>query len=93
MLCIDVDFGRVVGKIKPMHAINNMPTAPRNNATDLWGKMREAHIPYGRLHDTSGPFGGAHFVDVPNVFPDFDEIGGVGETLSIPANGIRYIEF
>jgi len=33
--------------------------------------MREANIPYARLHDTGGYFGGARYVDVANLFPDF----------------------
>ena len=72
MYRLQVDFGKTCGKIKPMHAVNNMPTVPFNSGTDLYGKMREAHIPYGRLHDTGGAFGGAHYVDIPNVFPNFD---------------------
>ncbi len=68
---IKVDFSKSCGKIKPMHAVNNMPTAPKNSGG--WDeKMTAAHIPYGRLHDTGGAFGGARYVDIPNVFPDFD---------------------
>jgi hypothetical protein len=25
-----------------------------------------------RLHDAAGPYGGAYFVDIPNIFPDFN---------------------
>ena len=68
---INVDFEKVCGKVKPMHAVNNMPTLPRNgNGWDE--KMTAAHIPFGRLHDTGGAFGGSRYVDIPNVFPDFD---------------------
>jgi len=55
-----------------MHAINNMPSVPTNCQNDLYGKLRHAHVPYSRLHDTGGYFGGAHYVDIPNVFPCFD---------------------
>ena len=72
MTNVKVDFSRVNGKIKPMHATNNMVTVPRNGASDWDGKMQAAHIPYGRLHDTGGTFGGSRYVDIPNVFPDFD---------------------
>ena len=34
--------------------------------------FKEAVIPYCRLHDCCGGWGGTHFVDVPNIFPDFD---------------------
>ena len=71
MTNVKVDFSRVNGKIKPMHATNNMVTLPRNSAG--WDeKMAAAHIPYARLHDTGGTFGGSRYVDIPNVFPDFD---------------------
>ena len=72
MVSVSVNFDNVIGKIKPMHATNNMVSVPRNNAADWDGKMQAAHIPYGRLHDTGGPFGGSHYVDIPNVFPNFD---------------------
>ena len=72
MTSINVNFGNVIGKVKPMHATNNMISLPRNNAADWDGKMQAAHIPYGRLHDTGGPFGGSHYVDIPNIFPNFD---------------------
>ena len=34
--------------------------------------LTEANIPYSRLHDTYGVFGGNLFVDIPNIFRDFD---------------------
>ena len=72
MVNVSVDLSCQLGKIKPMHAINNMPTVPLNTENDWDGKLKAAHIPYGRLHDTGGAFGGARFVDIPNVFPNFD---------------------
>ena len=72
MAKIKVNFDKVTGKIKPMHAVNNMVTLPRNGKADWDGKMQAAHIPYGRLHDTGGSFGGSRYVDIPNVFPNFD---------------------
>lgn len=43
MHSVCVDFNSVQGKIKPMHAVNNMPTVPFNTAADLYGKLRDAH--------------------------------------------------
>ena len=34
--------------------------------------LNEAGIPYSRLHDVGGMFGGGKYVDVPNIFRDFD---------------------
>ena len=67
---IRVDFGNVIGKIKPMHAINNGPCYMAT--TQYWSEAKEAGFPFARTHDTSGMFGGAHFVDIPNIFRDFD---------------------
>ncbi len=66
-----VNFDRIVGPVKRMHAVNNVQTFPY----DFYGgldRLAEAHVPYARLHDTGGAFGGAHYVDIANVFPDFD---------------------
>jgi len=65
-----IDFENITGKIKPMHAINNPPTVP-SDRYGLYEKLKEANIPYARLHDTGGVFGGARYVDVENIFTDF----------------------
>lgn len=70
-MSINIDFTKHIGKIKPMHAINNMPTVPYDSF-GLYSKYTQAHIPYARLHDTGGPFGGARYVDIENIFPNFD---------------------
>jgi len=72
MVKIHTDFDKSCGRIKPMHAVNNMPTVPTDWGYGLFSKLREAHVPYARLHDTGGYFGGAHYVDIPNIFPCFD---------------------
>lgn len=66
---ITADFKRITGKIKPMHAIGQPPNyGARDNLMHYVG---EAGLPYSRLHDAGGPYGGARYVDIPNVFPDF----------------------
>lgn len=67
---ITIDFDASIGKIKRMHAVNNVQSAP----TDSFGGLdllAAANVPYSRLHDTGGAFGGSRFVDVPNIFPNF----------------------
>lgn len=54
--------------MKPLHGINNSPMT----YGDPLPELRDAGIPYVRLHDTAGAFGGTYFVDVPNIFPDFE---------------------
>jgi len=74
---VKVDFTASGGKMRPLHGVNSCPIrvvhwkgwsqAPQGQV-----EFRRAGIPYSRLHDTGGAFGGTRFVDIPNVFPDFD---------------------
>lgn len=62
-----------LGRIKPMHGVNNVPFVPVNYGNSrLFEQLKEAGIPFSRLHDTGGDWGGTHYVDVANVFPNFD---------------------
>ena len=65
---LKIDFSKTIGKMKPLHGVNNSPMAWE---TEVPG-FAEAGIPYCRLHDAAGPFGGSHYVDINNVFPNFD---------------------
>lgn len=70
---ITVDFTQKLEKIKPMHALNNVPCLPYDiHENNLFAKLQQAGVPYARLHDTGGRFGGSHYVDIENIFPDFD---------------------
>ncbi len=68
---ITYNFSEQEGYIKPLHGVNNAPYAVLNEelSTEF---MKGAGIPFSRLHDAMGPYGGSHYVDVPNIFPDFD---------------------
>lgn len=65
-----VNFNDCVGKIKPMHAINNAPLL--GATSELFHYLGEAKIPYSRLHDTGGAYGNNRFVDIENIFRNFD---------------------
>ncbi|MBQ3864328.1 MAG: hypothetical protein II781_00590 [Clostridia bacterium] len=67
---IRADFTKTVGKIKPMHGIGQPPILGLQDT--LFHYIGEAGFPYSRLHDVGGMFGGSRFVDIPNLFPDFD---------------------
>lgn len=57
-------------KIKPMHAGGQPPVT--SDASDRYFHyLTEAGIPYSRLHDVNGAFGGYKYVDIPNIFRDF----------------------
>ena len=61
-----IDFDSVSGKVKPLHGINNSPLT----FGEALPELRQAGIPFLRTHDTAGAFGGSHYIDIPNLFPD-----------------------
>ena len=65
---VQVDFTQEAGQVKPLHGIDNSPLTHGQVLPEL----RDAGIPYSRLHDTMGRFGGGVYVDIPNIFPNFD---------------------
>lgn len=67
---IIVDFDKITGKIKPMHGVGQPPMIRLDFS--MFEYLKEAKIPYSRLHDVAGPYGGYRFVDIPNLFRDFD---------------------
>ena len=69
MAIINIDLNKVIKKMKPMHG-GGQPPSPTGNG--MYHYLTEAGIPFSRLHDVGGAFGGGRFVDVPNVFRDFD---------------------
>jgi len=68
MNLIKVDFSKTTGVVKPLHGINNSPLTYGDELPEL----KNAGIPFVRLHDSGGAFGGTYLVDVPNIFPDFE---------------------
>ncbi len=70
MIQITIDTNKKLGKIKPMHAVGQPPMI--GTSTDMFHYLKEANIPYSRLHDVNGWFGQNLFVDIPNIFRDFD---------------------
>ena len=70
MTNITIDFNEKIGKIKPMHGVGQPPFGGIDFSFIKY--LKEANIPYSRLHDVGGWFGGNMFVDIPNIFRDFD---------------------
>lgn len=71
---INVNLNEVKSRIKPMHAVGQPPFKGGFSALDFTPMqiLTDAHIPYSRLHDVGGAFGSNRYVDVPNIFRDFD---------------------
>ena len=70
---VKVDFSKDVRPVKPMHAVGQPPLLGLRDY-QLFRYLKEAGVPYARLHDigSSVPQCRYHMVDIPNVFPDFD---------------------
>lgn len=71
---VQVNFNKTERKIKPMHAVGQPPFTGGFCKLDFTPMqiLKEANIPYSRLHDVGGAFGGNRYVDIPNIFRDFD---------------------
>lgn len=72
---IKIDLSQKGGKIKPMNAVNNGPTAPSVRLSyTTFEAYKAANIPYARNHDASffTGYGGEHTVDVHRIFKNFD---------------------
>ena len=71
MATVKIDFENEIGRIKPVHSVGQPPHLGVNNYSKFF-YLKEANIPYSRLHDVGWPFGSNLLVDIPNIFRDFD---------------------
>lgn len=71
MANITIDTNKVIKDMKPMHG-GGQPPIGGKGLTEFFHYMTEAGIPFSRLHDVGGAFGGGRFVDIPNIFRNFD---------------------
>ncbi len=67
---ININFEKEIGKIKPMNGVGQPPFYGMDFS--MFDYLKDANIPYSRLHDVGGPYGRNVFVDVPNIFRDFN---------------------
>ncbi|MBQ1256757.1 MAG: hypothetical protein IIX93_05745 [Clostridia bacterium] len=63
---------RPLKPMKPMHAGGQPPLGSNRRMNEYFHYLTEAGIPYSRLHDVGGAFGSGRFVDIPNIFRDFE---------------------
>ena len=61
----------VVGPIKPVNGVGQPPMIGKLSTWSMMHYLKEAGIPYSRLHDAGGWLGGGLFVDIPNLFRNF----------------------
>ena len=68
---VKVDFDAPAGMVKPVNGVGQPPILGYDGYS-LFYYLKEAGVPYSRLHDVGGPFGKNIYVDIPNIFRDFD---------------------
>ena len=69
---VKVDFGKAVGPVKRVNGVGQPPMIGALADWPMMHYLKEAGIPYSRLHDVGGWLGGGLYVDIPNLFPNFD---------------------
>ena len=69
---VAVDWSSDVGPVKPVNGVGQPPMNGGPREFTMFRYLREAGVPHSRLHDVGGWLGHGLWVDIPNVFPDFD---------------------
>ena len=64
------DFTKVVRPLRAMHGVGQPPFIFTQYG--MFKYLQRAGIPYSRLHDVGGWLGGGLWVDIPNLFRNFD---------------------
>ena len=73
MATVKINTQKQIGKIKPMNAVGQPPVGGLGkNISGNFHYLTEIGVPYSRLHDVGGVFGGGRYVDIPNIFRDFE---------------------
>ena len=73
MANLKVDTSKKIKKMKPMHAVGQPPLGGRRNM--IFGNFKyisDIGAPYSRLHDVGGTYAANRYVDIPNIFRDFN---------------------
>ena len=74
MNTLKIDLDKKINEFKPLNGVNCAPYVINygGNQSLIKECFKELNVPYSRLHDVQGAYGGTYFVDVPNIFRDFD---------------------
>lgn len=91
MVKIHIDFNKTIGKIKPMHAVNNSPAGSKvRKSMNNFDTFKAAGIPYVRTHDASffSDYGGEHTVDVHRIFKNFNADETLPESYSFQSTDL-----
>ena len=69
---VAVDWEKTVGPVKPVNGVGQPPMIGAPTSFGMLRYLKDAGIPFARLHDVGGPYGQLRYVDIPNLFRDFD---------------------
>ena len=67
-----IDWNCVTGPVKPVNGVGQPPLQGLPRKATMMHYLKEAGIPFSRLHDVGGPYGRMVYVDIPNIFRNFD---------------------
>ena len=70
MIRLNADFSKEIKKMRPLHGFNN--SARKTDYGEILPDFLRLAPPIIRLHDTVYPYGGGHYVDVNNIFTDWN---------------------
>lgn len=68
---VKLDFDTVTGPVKPVNSVGQAPIQGLLGF-DFFHYLKEANVKYSRTHDVAGEFSSGVFVDIPNIFRNFD---------------------
>ena len=68
---VKVDWNAEKGPVKAVNAVGQPPMIGGPANFTMMHYLKEADVPYSRLHDVGGWLGHGLWVDIPNIFPDF----------------------
>ena len=69
MSVIKINTDKQVKKMKPMHG-GGQPPITGTGSFGYFHYLKEAGIPYSRLHDVGGAFGGGKYVDIALILAE-----------------------
>ena len=67
-----IDWAASAGPVKPVNGVGQPPMNGLPRKASMIHYLKEAGVPYSRLHDVGGAYGQMRYVDIPNVFRDFN---------------------
>ncbi len=67
---ITADFGKRLGKVKPLGGVIGGPRFGLDLQYDLSTEYRDLAVPMVRVADVERPHGGGRYLDIHNIFPD-----------------------